>query len=317
MMIVKSCVGVGVISMICLATSVSAGPIDVPGLRLWLDAGQHITKDGSDLVSSWGDITDATNNTVAQNVGEVDANQQPLWVANAIGGQPAVRFDGANDGLKNTVDNLLGSGTDRTIFVVGQASTGDALGDGLGGSLVVIRRDSLDGTKTFFNAQIYDNSGWNGLDEACCGTANPTALYTDGIAINNVVSESVFPISTVTQPFLSVHQVSSLSLTFNVNGADVPIKRLFNNQFPAPVSAENSPVIGFEIGERDDKDTQLWEGDIAEILIYERSLSLSERQVVSSYLGGKYGLSVVPEPGTLVLLGIIGITGLMFGRTKR
>src|SRR5262249_31112257 len=156
-----------------------------------------------------------------------------------------------------------------------------------------------------------------GLDEACCGTANPTAVYTDGIAINDVVSGNIFPSSKYTQPFLSVHEVTGLKLTFGLNGVDVPIQRLFTNETPAPVTAENSPVIGFAIGERADKDTQLWQGDIAEVLIYERSLSLSERVAVGTYLGGKYGIGVVPEPSTLVLAGMFGITAAMFGRKRR
>jgi hypothetical protein len=314
-MMMKSFVGAFVISVICLATKVSAGPADISGLRLWLDAGQNVTKDGSNNVSAWGDITDVANNTVAQNVEESNAAKQPLWVDNAMGGQPAIRFDGLDDGLSNAADNLLGSGTDRTIFIVGQASAADAAADGLGGTLVSIRRGaSTPPDRPFFAAQIYDVAGWNGFDEACCGTADPSALYTDGLAINHVVANSVFPISNINQPFLSEHRVESLLLSFDFNGVNVPIKRLFNNAAPI-VAAETSVNLGFMIGERSDKDNQRWQGDIAEVLIYERALSLSETQAINSYVSQKYGIGVVPEPNTLVL-GLVAVVGMLFGHRK-
>lgn len=283
------------ICLIGLANSAYADPLGIADLKLWLDAGQNVTKDGSDNVSLWGDVTGASNNTVAQDVGNADPNKQPVWIDNVIGGQPVVRFDGFNDSLEETVDNLLGAGTDRTIFVVGQASTGDAHEDGLGGTMVSIRRGSLNGTVKFFAAQIYDNSGWDVFDELCCGTADPTAFYTDGISINAVASATDFPTSSFTQPFVSEHRVEALGLSVSFNAAELPVKRLFNNESPSPVSPENSTDTGLIIGTRADKGgAQSWEGDIAEVLIYERNLSTAERQSVYSYLGTKYGLTLAP-----------------------
>lgn len=278
----------------CAAVSIGA-PLDIPDLKLWLDAEQNVTKDATDNVSLWGDVTGASNNTVAQDVGNTDPNKQPLWVDNVIGGKPVIRFDGFNDALEQSIDNLLGSGIDRTVFFVGQASTGDAHGDGLGGTMVSIRRGSLDGTATFFATQIYDNVGWDVFDEECCGTADPTAFYTDGISVNAVLPQSTFPNSNILQPFVSEHRVANSELTVAFNAAELPVKRLFNNESPSPVSPETSSDTGVVIGTRADKGgAQSWEGDIAEVLVYERSLSIAERQSVYDYLGTKYGLTLAP-----------------------
>ena len=54
------------------------------------------------------------------------------------------------------------------------------------------------------------------------------------------------------------------------------------------------------------------DGLIAEVLIYDADLNATgERQSVEQYLGTKYGISVVPEPTTWLLL-ILGAVGAPF-----
>jgi len=50
-----------------------------------------------------------------------------------------------------------------------------------------------------------------------------------------------------------------------------------------------------------------WDGDIAEILIYNTALSSTDRQSVHEYLVAKYAL---PEP-SVVALGLLGLFGLL------
>jgi hypothetical protein len=112
-------------------------PMDISGLVLWLDAdATHVTKDASNRVSAWNDATGTSNNTVAQNVKPSTGARRPVWIPDAINSRPALRFDGRDDLLNNTLDNLLVPNADRTIGVVGEADDG-----GEGGSLVTLRRD--------------------------------------------------------------------------------------------------------------------------------------------------------------------------------
>src|SRR5262245_56271556 len=75
-------------------------PAHVPGLRVRLDAGLVNTNDALQVrragelifVRRWND-TSGSGNHAAQ----VTDSNQPLWVASAISGRPAIRFDGAND----------------------------------------------------------------------------------------------------------------------------------------------------------------------------------------------------------------------------
>ena len=55
---------------------------------------------------------------------------------------------------------------------------------------------------------------------------------------------------------------------------------------------------------------QHFDGNYAELIIYDSVLSEPERLAVEGYLQAKY----IPEPGTLVLLGAVG---LLFGARRR
>ncbi|RIK84361.1 MAG: hypothetical protein DCC68_01385 [Planctomycetota bacterium] len=230
-------------------------PMDVSGLALWLDAdATHVVKDGSNRVSAWNDLTGTANNTVAQNVAQSNAALQPTWIASAIGDRPAVRFDGIDDLLNNTVDNLLTPGMDRTIIVVGDAN--DA---GDGGSLVTLRR-----TGAVFNAQI-------------AGTT--TYVYTDGQVLN-ITAPNLLP--TIRSPFASVHRVSGGVLTVDING---------ETKASGTIQRPENGLTGFTIGNREDHPSQRWNGDIAEVLIYNRNLSAAELGQINTYLNEKYSLA--------------------------
>ena len=62
-----------------------------------------------------------------------------------------------------------------------------------------------------------------------------------------------------------------------------------------------------------------WQGDIAEVLVYDRRLSASEFNAVGGYLEQKYGLDTVfqpvPEPATwgLMLVGLWAVRRRAFG----
>jgi hypothetical protein len=67
------------------------------------------------------------------------------------------------------------------------------------------------------------------------------------------------------------------------------------------------------IGRQGHSATDCMMGDVAELLIYNRTLTASELNGVGYYLAQKYDVTtsyVVPEPGTLVLLAT-GLVGLL------
>jgi hypothetical protein len=89
-------------------------PTDITGLKAWYRADLGVTKDGSNLVASWADQ--------AAVVGAVtEGTNKPLWVASAVNGQPAIRFDGVNDILTSGAFSAI-AGPHHIFMIFKQAS---------------------------------------------------------------------------------------------------------------------------------------------------------------------------------------------------
>ncbi|MDD5522886.1 MAG: DUF2341 domain-containing protein [Kiritimatiellae bacterium] len=109
-------------------------PTNISGLMLWLKADAGIQTNESGYVTSW---TDQSGSNVIASQGIT--NNQPLYVEGAINGQPAVRFDGANDQMTWSAVPA------QTIFVVNRVAVGAKVYAGLIGlnnNDVGIRREN-------------------------------------------------------------------------------------------------------------------------------------------------------------------------------
>ncbi|MGJ3242830.1 MAG: hypothetical protein ACFE0O_07750, partial [Opitutales bacterium] len=87
---------------------------DVAGvhLQLWLRADAGVATDAQGRVAAWTDQSLNQDDAV-----QADTARQPLLITDAIGGQPAVRFDGADDFLEGAGAWDPGAG-DYTLVVV-------------------------------------------------------------------------------------------------------------------------------------------------------------------------------------------------------
>lgn len=271
----------------------AALPLSIPGLALWLDADPgFVGKDGSNRVSIWRDALGTTNNTVAQNVAQTDPARQPLWVADGINGRPAIRFDGSNDYLNNTVDNLLATDSARTVIVVGDADDSST-----GNALVVFRRSN----------QVY-------ADQFGLYSGN-VYVYSDGVnGNNNAYASGTGALTTIRQPFISVFRSTGLGskIAVDLNGSALTLTQ------PGGVGAETG-TTGFVIGARENLANSTWPGMIAEILVYDRSLTAGELNAIGFYLTHKYSIQTVytPEPATGLLLACGALLVLGAARWRR
>jgi hypothetical protein len=200
---------------------------------------------------------------------QTNTNQQPTLVDSAIGGLPAVRFDGADDWLTNATDNLCASGQPRTVLAVGRAAK-----EGRGGALLCFRRTTAGGG-TVFAAQHINLTG-------------VYYVYSDGV---NGAGNSTLPIDRfrgLHEPFVStfVSRGAGQKLLVTINGQDQPVSQ------PGAIGPD-SGAAGFTIGSREDipPGDQCWAGDLAEILVYDRELSADEFKDAGAYLTTKYALT--------------------------
>jgi fibronectin type 3 domain-containing protein len=230
------------------------------GLILALDAGNAALQYGNGQpVAVWQDASGANYHAVA-------GAGAPILVTNAINGKPALRFDGVDDYLTLPAgfqDFTAGI----TMYVVARPSnlqTGFklvALGNGASQQNIGLGRAWDSSGLQYWTDNSWGDTGWFNTTSGI--TSNQTKLFSvtqDAGAANASVYAEV--------------AVNGIALA----GGDV---------WSPPVTTRSTNYIGKSFWNEG-----MFEGDIAEVIIYNRKLSSGEQSTVRAYLGQKYGLSV-------------------------
>src|SRR5882672_2319273 len=238
----------------------------VDGLKLWLAADLSF---GTDVVSSVGTWTDLSGNS-NDAVQLFDGTAQPAYVTNSLNGLPVVHFDGTNDQL--TVPNIAGT-NDFSIFVVARTSLG-----------IKIDPESDTGVAGGVGEQylLFDNR----TDASIARSGAGVSLGINGISVyeyqkvnsgpDQVPPQAVFAGTVGNGPeILSVtYTARQPKIYLNGNLVRVGLTSLRTNVYaPREIGGD---AYGY------------FSGDIAELLMFNRSLSDSERSVVETYLNNKY-----------------------------
>ena len=214
----------------------------------------------NDAVTTWENKVDG--NTVSQS----SASQKPIFKTNIINGHPVVRFDGSNDELtEDTADMLDVNGlTGMTVFCVA-TNIADSVTDSFG---TIISRDGS-GDRGF--AVFTTDSGDLGGTLVAITSSTRALRDTSGsVYINPVILTSVYDGAT--------------------NALDIYVNGTLDNgglSGSVPSSIGNGGDIlrlgatGF--GEN-------FNGDVAEILVYNRALTGGELTTVTDALKAKYNI---------------------------
>jgi hypothetical protein len=231
------------------------GPGGVAGVALWLDAGRLSGLNNGDAVATWmdgsGNGHEATQGT---------STRRPVYVASALNGQPAVRFDGLNDYLGNTSFTILSGQSGATAFVVRRTDTKSGNHMAFG----VVQND--------VTSQVYDGNTYTHATMGKYGRVSYGSTAWE-------IAESVFDGS-------GVGNVQRLKMYLNGSGQGL----IYTGTIPAVLSSG----VGYEVGRPYGLDLAYWDGDIAEVVVYGRALNEGERLAVQGYLGQKYAIGVVP-----------------------
>ena len=206
------------------------------------------------------------------------SNTAPNVIPGALNGLPVIRFNGASDSL------ILGNGavqssSDFTIFAVANSTATGGL-----------------------NRAIYAN--WNFSD--------PFGSVFMGVIANSAIDQPVRLTPTLTSNSLvnpSTH--FRLKGVYNTTGGTSDVYQdevLFGTGGATPRSGAADSYIGVQ-GELNQ---EFWDGDIAELLIYDHVLNAADTAAVESYLTAKW-FTPVPEPSSVMLLGC-GVLALAVGR---
>jgi hypothetical protein len=263
------------------------------GLQVWLEADAGVTTNGVGQVMNWADQSGNGNDGTPDHHYGYSTAAGPFYVANGLNSLPVLRFNGqawvAIFLLTNQSLNLSGG---LSIFIV-------ARNDDRRNFNGVFRLGDTSGDPFNVNSamEIYWNagaSGSGGLDY----TVNRDGAGTFGGLLSNG-SEG----PTAGNGFGYLYDViaAASSATQRMDQADVSSTPFSSTQLPVNAGYAS---IGVGYG---GSATYALDGDIAEVLIYNTTLSRADRNSVESYLFNKWFVPAeVPEPSTLALLGLGG-----------
>lgn len=277
--------------------SVNPTPADqiTNDLFLHLRADVGVTKDGLNRVSSWQD-----QSGFGHHAAQGDSLGQPLFVDNVLNGKPVLRFDGLND-FFNLVGQVLTSQQYSIFAVVNDTSVGSG------------HREIL--------------SNWtipNGITSVFFGTTRHTsglpreARLTDDFGGGTDLQNPVQGVGEIVNPldhfiFTGISQTSDALIFQDEN--------LIASKGFAISARDFSPP--YVVGRQGSHDGEYWQGDIAELLVYNAELTQTEWQQNWDFLEDKYFVATppdpIPEPSSWVLMGIgvLGILGMSWLRRKK
>lgn len=230
-------------------------PSSLPNLALWLKADAITGLTDGQSVATWND---SSGN--GRNVTQATGVYQPTYKTNIINGKPVVRFDGSNDHLLQPV--ITGDPTALSLFVAAKRAAsagGQVLWGHRSESTRLIQLTTNDDTTAVWQLR---GSG-NALQQLLItGTLTNWNIYTatfDKPNNNHVFRLNGGSQQTNTYAFGSETMTSTLET----------------------IGASNTGGYGF-----------YFNGDIAEIIVYSRALSTTERQQVEQYLAQKYAITL-------------------------
>ncbi|HEY6137172.1 MAG TPA: hypothetical protein VI670_05345 [Thermoanaerobaculia bacterium] len=237
--------------------SVATAPVPTNGLSLWLRADSGVTAGADGKVSAWAVEGSPVKATAT------DPAQQPTLAQNAIGGKPAIHFDGGTQMLEANIDIDPAASPELTVISVFTSET-----------------DAATPLRKLYGA---DDGGYDraaGLDDRAEGM-NYT-IFGGGAGVVGIMK------LTANTPYLTVDSYDQPKKKLNVwvNGA--PVKQNADIDHSAGLDK-------FYIGGTGTVYHEPWFGNVAEMLVYHRVLSDDERKKVEGYLGAKYGVKVTGD----------------------
>jgi hypothetical protein len=239
-----------------VTTLTDTSGVPTTGMRLWLRADAGLTKDGSNNVTAWADQSGAHNDSTPIN--------SPLFVAGAMNGQAAVRFNGTSNSL--SLPDVMSGATQGELIIVARLKDFSLAHNALahfGGN-----------TGTIYGAtQLWNDFG--GSD------GNPITLPDPSV---------------LTSPHVFDASMSGGTGVVEINNVVISTKPSVGTYF------RSNPLIGF------DWQNEGFNGDIAEVIVYDHLLSVADHAALANYLGAKYGVGGPPVPAITSSLTATGTT---------
>ncbi len=246
----------------------------ISDLNLWLET----TTDKSFLtaekfnnapISNWNAINLTSSAIISAT--QAGSNYKPKYIVNGFNGLPVIRFEGKDtdnpqySDYMNLPNEIVPYGdSDYSVFIVAKKTLNNSARNIVlsGGSIV-------DGSTRSMNAfGFMDNNAMNYWYPSSSILNSPA----NSINSNNFYITEFFYDKNVT-----------LNRFIYINGSMVAEANLGSR-----ISTKNNNFIG----KRSDFTTNYFDGDLAELIVYNRAISSSERKSVEEYLSRKWNIMI-------------------------
>ncbi|MCE3255902.1 MAG: hypothetical protein K0R25_1396 [Rickettsiaceae bacterium] len=243
--------------------TLSSPVASIDALRFWFEPTLDKSFDASEKltgpISKWYDTNPQSSNMMSAD--QTTASAKPTYTASAINGLPALKFDGS-DWLRMVIQT---STSDKLeVFTVCKRS-----------ALVVLSSSAV-----FHKAGTNDNDNVGRFILANEGLSSPFQLAT---ARNG------------TKSVRSPHPGNNIPYIFSTSFDGTNNTAYYNGTAQTAVaSTGNFDFDNVLIGARytGGVENSMYNGYIAELIVFDRNLTATERKDVTKYLGNKWGIAV-------------------------
>jgi len=230
-------------------------PTDVPNCIAWFNASAITGKNDGDPVTTWFDLSGK-----GHDITQAMAGFRPVWKSHVLTmkAMPTVRFDGVDDVLASPV-NIYPHVTDITMFVVFNPTvlaSWDIMGEGTPGNS---NSPGAQVNRFYGNVGPVTLGGGDQIDYRNFVTAGGVNMLTYRNTKATTTGEAW------------------------ING----VRRAFNGGVTQNGTIDNATASPFYIGLGTERGGA-FPGDIAEAIVYSRSLTDAERLDVEGYLSARY-----------------------------
>jgi hypothetical protein len=237
-------------------------PKSVPGLDLWLLADDLTGNDG-DVVTTW-----TSREGSAYAFTQADNAKRPLLKkgANGINGHNVVRFDGSNDLLVYPA-GTISTASEGTVIAVMRYTAA------LQNNQMLLTSADQAATTRYLRCQAFYNTS---LGRNIIASQNDNGTE-DAVRGSTVLAENT--------PYIIVWKSDGTAWSMRINGGDETLTVLGTGANSGDWFGDTSARDNFVIGAQKTTSEQFFlKGDIAELLMYDRGLSLAEIQQIEAYL---------------------------------
>lgn len=238
-------------------------PPMIANLAVWLDAADvsrmYQVSNGTTAVTASGDPVGYVATYVGGNAVQATTNNRPTWQAGAQNGLPVLRFDGTNDSLQIASVALV---SHFALFMAGKFTTAKP---------IFIEHSATANTSSGF--YFYGSSTYTLLvnrgGSVCSRNASSATWAGSSFAV------------------LDAQHAGNTDIAIAKNGAAESLSNTTNNSNLASTSA----TAALNIASRNQA-SLFSDGDLGELLIYNRRVTATECSAIRRYLGSKWGVAV-------------------------